>query len=138
MGAPYPVGWAYAMSRDVAHKTLGLAVRFTRQPDAAPRWWGRLPWEDVTMGALAQVCGVPLLNHPGFKHPFMSCGPDTVAKHVDNLAPGLLYDMHEDEVLGRWRLQGADCGRGLYEADNFTSWRIWRNTQPDVALTGRI
>ncbi len=25
-----------------------------------------------------QVCGVPLLNHPGFKHPFMSCGPDTV------------------------------------------------------------
>lgn len=26
----------------------------------------------------------------------------------------------------------------LPQADNFTSWRIWRNTQPDVALTGRI
>lgn len=52
---------------------------------------------------------------------------------MDNLAPGLLYDMHEDEVLGRWRLQGADCGRGLYEVRGMRegrptqvrAWRLW-------------
>ncbi len=30
------------------------------------------------------------------------------------------------------------CCPAWPQADNFTSWRIWRNTQPDVALTGRI
>lgn len=30
-------------------------MRYTLQPSAAPAWWGKLPWEDVMLGALLQV-----------------------------------------------------------------------------------
>ncbi|GLC69407.1 hypothetical protein PLESTF_000826600 [Pleodorina starrii] len=146
LGVPYPVGWMYVMSRDTAERALAKAVHYSREPSTAPAWWGRLPWEDVTMGAL--LWGeVPLRNHPGFKHPFMACGDDTVvgrwvggsAKHLDNLAPELLRPLHAAEVAGSWGRPGAaDCTRREFQADNFTDWRRWRNEQRDVAVTGRI
>lgn len=53
------------------------AVVFTASPRAAPAWWGRLPWEDVVVGALLSG-RVALIDHPGFSHPFMACHADTV------------------------------------------------------------
>ncbi|KAG2496407.1 hypothetical protein HYH03_005634, partial [Edaphochlamys debaryana] len=137
VGVPYPVGWAYVMSRDVAEVALEAAVRFNVHPTSAPPWWGRLPWEDVTMGALLQG-RVPLRNHEGFRHPFMRCGAGTVAKHLDNLAPQLQAPLAAADREGRWGSAAADCTAGLFQGDNFTDWRLWRNRQPDVAVTGRI
>ncbi|KXZ53750.1 hypothetical protein GPECTOR_6g667 [Gonium pectorale] len=160
VGVPYPVGWMYVLSRDAAEAALAKAVRYSRFPSSAPPWWGRLPWEDVTMGALLQGV-VPLRNHPGFKHPFMPCLADTVAKHLDNLAPELQRPLAAAEEAGAWGRvagapgraepssegsdsggsggsSGADCALGLFQAGNFTDWRRWRNEQPDVVLTGRI
>jgi hypothetical protein len=100
LGAPYVVGWGYLLSRDAAQLVLGRAAQYSRCaacPAAAragggagdaercascagvavPAWWGRLPWEDVMVGALLRG-EVEAVDHPGFLAPHMSCPPDAV------------------------------------------------------------
>jgi hypothetical protein len=44
-----------------------------------PAWWGRLPWEDVVVGALLRGA-VALYDHPGFMAPYMSCPDDMLVR----------------------------------------------------------
>ncbi|KAL6758906.1 hypothetical protein V8C86DRAFT_1400075 [Haematococcus lacustris] len=124
VGTQYAVGWAYLMSRDTVQTALRVAAGWELQPHRAPVWWGVLPWEDVMVGALLreagwqQTSGLPqpgasgsvsnafaefrVWDHKGFRQPYASCGPNTVAKHLDLDAPALLRPLFEAEMQGVW------------------------------------
>jgi hypothetical protein len=46
---------------------------------SVPAWWGRLPWEDVIVGALLRG-DVELFDHPGFRAPYKTCPADTLVR----------------------------------------------------------
>jgi hypothetical protein len=68
------------------------------------------------------------------------CLPAPQAKHLDWEAPALQYVLHHQELAGHWGRAGAStrCSLAPFQPDNITSWRAWRNAQPDVRLTGSI
>jgi hypothetical protein len=131
-------GWGYLMSRDVAQKVWDSATDIaSKSPDDRPSWWGLLPWEDVVVASLLQDY-VPIYHHEGFKAAWDPCDEKTVLKHLDNQAPRLTAGLAEQDKNGLWDTKEVTCSMGDYEAGDYEAWRLWRNSLPDVRITGRM
>eukprot|EP00890_Picochlorum_soloecismus_P001559 jgi/Picsp_1/2403/NSC_05864-R1_udp-gal:beta c beta - polypeptide 4 len=131
-------GWGYLMSRDVAQKVWDSASNIaSKSPDKRPSWWGLLPWEDVVVASLLQDY-VPIYHHEGFKAAWDPCDKKTVLKHLDNQAPRLTAGLEKQDKNGLWDAKEVTCSMGDYEAGDYEAWRLWRNSLPDVRITGRM
>lgn len=49
----------------------------------------------------------------------------------------LLQDgMHAQELNGLWDRKSIVCSSGVFDSNNYTQWRVWRNSLPDNQLNG--
>lgn len=75
-------------------------------------------------------------HHPGFKAAWQECDAGTVLKHLDNDAPSLQQGLHVQEASGLWARKPVVCSSGVFEPNNYTQWRDWRNSLPDNQIGG--
>ncbi|KDD73496.1 hypothetical protein H632_c2118p0, partial [Helicosporidium sp. ATCC 50920] len=106
--------------RPAASPALSPAQRsLPGQPRSArPEWWGRLPWEDVLVAALAEAAPGrigELFHHGGFKPAWNGCDSGTVLKHLDNDAPRLMQGLHAQQVSGLWDVKEVVCSTGHFQ-----------------------
>eukprot|EP00887_Chlorella_sp_A99_P004734 scaffold4.g4734.t1 len=91
---------------------------------------------------------------------WQECDHGTVLKHLDNDAPALqarrelrwqsrglarplgegaagrLDGLHAQQLNGLWSRKSIVCSSGLFEVNNYTQWRTWRNSLPDNQIGG--
>ncbi|KAI7842292.1 hypothetical protein COHA_003933 [Chlorella ohadii] len=116
LGVRWCSGWGYMLSRDMAEVVTNAALLYASVPEKKPHWWGRMPWEDIMVGTL--LSGVARVHHhDGFK-----------AAWQDGL--------HAQELSGLWSKKSIVCSSGVFELNNHTDWRTWRNSLPDNQLGG--
>lgn len=68
--------------------------------------------EDVQVGLMLSSYLPGPYHHPGFKRPWDSCPPSTVARHLDVDAPALMAGLYEQEKSGLWDVVGVQCSSG--------------------------
>ncbi|GAB4823988.1 hypothetical protein N2152v2_011034 [Parachlorella kessleri] len=135
LGTRWAAGWGYMLSRDLAEFVTNTALMYAAVPSKKPPWWGRMPWEDIMIGAmLRDVARVH--HHAGWKAAWQECESDSVLKHLDNDAPVLLDGMNAQELSGLWGRKTIVCSSGIFEPNNYTQWRTWRNSLPDNQIGG--
>eukprot|EP01025_Chloroclados_australasicus_P003122 TRINITY_DN10721_c0_g1_i1.p1 TRINITY_DN10721_c0_g1~~TRINITY_DN10721_c0_g1_i1.p1 ORF type:complete len:655 (+),score=90.89 TRINITY_DN10721_c0_g1_i1:891-2855(+) len=125
-GVPYAEGWGYILSRDAATYVLDEVIAVTQETKPAWSWWGRLPWEDVMIGAILQNV-TTVQNCKGFKSAWGVCEQDTIIKHLDIDSPGLLQELYAQENNGVWDRSVVQCNTGDFKLGSADSWRAWRN-----------
>lgn len=135
LGVRWISGWGYLLSRDVAEVADSAASRYASQPSEAPKWWGRMPWEDILIAALLEN-RVTAHHHAGFKSAWDECDEKTVLKHLDWDAPSLLTGLQAQQENGLWDRKSVVCSSGEFKPGNYTEWRAWRNSLPDNQATG--
>lgn len=153
LGVRWASGWGYLMSRDVAlqvwRSTIRNALLYSLTTDNGwkrPPYWGKLPWEDVLVAALlsdnqelessGQKVSIKLSHHPGFKAAWDGCDEDTVLKHLDNDAPGLVAGLAAQDASKLWDKKEVICSTGPFIPNDYEGWRVWRNTLPDNIQNG--
>lgn len=156
LGVRWASGWGYLMSRDVAlnawQSTIKYALGLTDTTGGSnskrPLYWGKLPWEDVLIAALlsdtsfvdssesGQKSSIKLSHHSGFKAAWDGCDEDTVLKHLDNDAPGLVAGLAAQDASKLWEKKEVICSTGPFTPNDYEGWRQWRNTLPDNIRNG--
>ncbi|KAI3438546.1 hypothetical protein D9Q98_000974 [Chlorella vulgaris] len=135
LGVRWASGWGYLLSRDLAEYISNTALMYSAIPDKKPVWWGRMPWEDIMVATMLKDVA-QVHHHDGFKAAWQECDKDVVLKHLDSDAPALQEGLYAQEVSGLWSKTGVVCSSGLFQLNNHTSWRQWRNSLPDNQLGG--
>ena len=70
-------------------------------------------------------------EHPYGKERYCSEFASTV------LLPSTLQDgMNAQELNGLWGRKTIVCSSGIFEPNNYTQWRTWRNSLPDNQIGG--
>lgn len=136
LGVRWASGWGYLLSRDLAQIVARTAEMYAAIPSRKPGWWGRMPWEDVMVGAVLREAGARVYHHEGFRAAWNDCGPPTVLKHLDNDAPLLQEGLYVQDRSGLWARREVTCTTGSFSLNNHTEWRLWRNSLPDNQLGG--
>ncbi|KAL4425861.1 hypothetical protein ABPG75_009877 [Micractinium tetrahymenae] len=135
LGVRWLSGWGYMLSRDLVEFLVNTAFMYAAIPEKQPKWWGRMPWEDIMVGAmLGSVARVH--HHDGFKAAWEECDRLTVLKHLDNDAPSLHDGLYAQELSGLWSKKSVVCSSGPFEHGNRSDWRTWRNSLPDNMIGG--
>lgn len=57
-------------------------------------------------------------------------------KHLDIDALDCQRRLYEAQVSGEWKKGSIHCTNGPYPPNYEEEWRVWRNSLPDVKLSG--
>lgn len=132
IGSKYIAGWGYILSSDVAAAIVGTVDAWSARPESAPRWFGRLDWEDVVVGAIAATYLPGPERHGGFQSAWQRCASDAVVRHLDVDAPRLMAGLYEQDISGLWDQVTIRCSSGKHMPGNYAEWRAWRNSLEGV------
>lgn len=104
----YIAGWGYVLSRDNVHFIVDKVNHFEENIEMSPKWFQKIPWEDVLVGFLLANSSEAEHND-GFKAAWRLCKPDTIIKHLDVDSPRLLEGLVAQDRSGLAREKIIQC-----------------------------
>jgi hypothetical protein len=76
--------------------------------------------------------------HDAFVPAWARCTPDSAVRHLDVEAPEMFAPLHREELSGAWGRGEVACSRGSFAADDYWSWKGWRDSLTHVQALGEV